>query len=74
MSKFKKYVLNVLIAVDQFANALAGGDPDETISSRLGKHHKNSVFGKFVNLLFFWQKNHIAESIEADEGGNAIDK
>jgi hypothetical protein len=70
----KRYLLNLLIALDQFANTVFLGDPDETISSRLGKYHPNSVLGKTVNTLFFWQKNHIAESIEADEGGNAIDK
>jgi hypothetical protein len=31
------YVIRVLIAVDQLGNALSGGFPDETISSRLGK-------------------------------------
>lgn len=74
MSKFKRYCLNLLIAFDQLTNALAGGDPDETISSRLGKYHSNSVLGKTVNALFFWQKNHIQESIEEDEGSNAINK
>ena len=34
---FWKYVRGVLIGLDQFANAIAGGDVDETISSRLGK-------------------------------------
>jgi hypothetical protein len=29
--------LGVLIALDQLGNALAGGDPDETISSRIGR-------------------------------------
>lgn len=74
MSRFKRYGLNMLIALDQLVNALAGGDPDETISSRLGKYHANSVMGKLVNAVFFWQKNHIKESIEPDEGTNAIDK
>lgn len=31
-----KYVLNFLISVDQFANTLLGGNPDMTISTRLG--------------------------------------
>lgn len=34
------YVLRVLIALDQFGNAIAGGDPDETISSRIGRRKK----------------------------------
>ncbi|WP_302621011.1 hypothetical protein [Cupriavidus taiwanensis] len=32
----KRYFWNVLIAIDQFGNALGAGDPDETISSRAG--------------------------------------
>ena len=31
------YWVRVLIGVDQFVNALCGRDPDETISSHLGK-------------------------------------
>ena len=33
-----KYLTNLFLAVDLFANALLFGDPEETISSRLGKH------------------------------------
>jgi hypothetical protein len=36
----KKYIWNILIAIDQFFNAVFGGDPDETISSRLAKKEK----------------------------------
>jgi hypothetical protein len=32
-----RYILTVLIAVDQLGNAILAGDPDETISSRIGK-------------------------------------
>lgn len=34
----KKYIWNVLIALDQLGNALTGGFADETMSSRMGKH------------------------------------
>ena len=33
-----RYFFNLLIAIDQLLNALMGGDPDETISSRMGKY------------------------------------
>lgn len=33
----RRYFLNLLIAIDQLFNAITFGDPDETISSRLGK-------------------------------------
>ena len=32
-----RFVMNVLISVDQLGNTLLLGDPDETISSRLGR-------------------------------------
>lgn len=35
--RMKDYLLGVLIGIDQLGNALAYGDPDETISSRIGR-------------------------------------
>lgn len=40
MSKIKKWCVNLLIWIDQGGNTLIGGDPDETISSRLGRLKK----------------------------------
>jgi len=37
MTKLKNYILNIAIAFDIFCNAVLGGDPRETISSRMGK-------------------------------------
>lgn len=34
----RRYALRILIAVDQLANTLLGGDPDETISDSLYRH------------------------------------
>jgi hypothetical protein len=36
------YLFNLLVAVDQLFNVLAGGNPDVTISGRIGWHCKNS--------------------------------
>ena len=33
----RKYLVNLAIALDEFGNAFAGGDPRETISSRAAK-------------------------------------
>jgi len=68
----RKYCKNLLIALDQGANALLGGDPDETVSSRFGKRSKSNLFRQAIDKLFFWQPNHTAKSIEADEGKNAV--
>lgn len=77
---FKHYAKNILIGLDQFGNTLTGGDPDETISSRLGKCHRGD-YGRtlyiitylpwlFTNCLFYvfdgW--GHCSQSIEDDEG------
>jgi hypothetical protein len=45
----KRYIRNVLVAIDQLANALTFGDEDETISSKLGKRMlKGDKFATFV--------------------------
>ncbi len=73
-----KWILNILISVDQLVNTVFGGDPDETISSRLGKSYPNSVLAKLVDILFFWQcrdkaiKRHVINAIELDEGNDRI--
>lgn len=70
----KRYFWNILIAIDQLGNAVAAGDPDETISSRAGKAMREGrvwgcVLCKFLN---WFERDHCAKSIEADEGGRAI--
>ena len=72
------WVYNVLIAVDQLGNAVTGGNPDETISSRLGKV-KRAQGGKLdrwtwygvarpLDAMLEWiDPNHSLEAIEDDE-------
>lgn len=73
----KKYFWNLLISFDQLVNTIFGGDPDETISSRMGKWARNKdnrhglrklvwVVANFVVERF--EKDHFAKSIEEDEG------
>ncbi|KQL50880.1 hypothetical protein AN964_25050 [Heyndrickxia shackletonii] len=67
----KRYFWNILVSVDQFFNTVFGGDPDETISSRMGKHLAKhdcpfcNLMCKFLNLF---DKDHCVKSIEKDEG------
>lgn len=79
----KKYFVNIAIALDQTLNAVLGGDPDETISSRLGKcKQKGNKFCIKVCAILtkIWkkfgskQKGHCIEAIEADEGKDEIVK
>lgn len=68
----KKYLFNNLIAIDQAFNALFGGDPDETLSSRFGKRSKSNLVRIFIDKLFFWQPNHTAKAVEPDEGADSV--
>lgn len=69
----KRYIWNLLIALDQFGNALFAGDPDETISSRAGKAmREGKVWGCVLcSALNWFERDHCAKSIEADEGADA---
>lgn len=70
--KICKYFWNVLIAFDQLFNAMLGGDPDETISSRSGKRQNEQLWAKYLCwVLNKIDTNHCKKSIEKDEGGNS---
>lgn len=68
----KRYAWNILVAIDQLANALFGGDPDETLSSRCGKRVSKC---RLCRWLCQWLERidpgHCQQSIEKDEGSNA---
>jgi len=71
-----RYVVNILIAFDQFCNALLAGDPDETISSRIGKmitSGEGNYFTILVNdFLDGLDPNHSIDAIEPDEGDDQL--
>jgi len=65
----RRYIFQVLVAIDQLLNTLTGGYPDETISSRLGKNkHKSRVAAFICAVLDRIDPGHCEESIEEDEG------
>lgn len=77
----KKYLVNILISIDQFFNTILGGDPDETISSRLGKCKEKGnrfciltckLLTKAFSRFGIETKEHCIEAIEVDEGSDAI--
>ena len=77
----KKYLINILIGIDQLGNTLAGGDPDETISSRLGKmklRYGGSIpWRRPLSKSIDWALNkidpsHSIDAIEEDEGKDAV--
>lgn len=72
----KRYLYNLLIVLSQFCNTILGGDPDETMSSRIGKGARrgNKFYIFFSRFLDIFEKNHCKEAIEEDEGKDAIFK
>lgn len=66
----KRYLFNILVALDQLGNALLNGDPDETISSRLAKLNRkgNKVGVIGCKVLDVFDKGHCERVIELDEG------
>ena len=84
LAAFRLYVKNVLVAIDQLFSTVLGGDPDETVSSRIGKAVRGD-YGRFqsvvlrpvmwlIDLIFlpFDGPNHCARRIEEDEGKHAV--
>lgn len=67
----KKYLWNILISLDQFGNALLGGDPDETISSRCAKYQHVWAWRQLGRFLEWIDPGHLAWSLEPDEGKDA---
>lgn len=74
----KRYVWNLLIALDQLINTVFGGDPDETVSSRFGKWARGGKLHSNPNKLLLYavanwivekfETDHFKRSIEEDEG------
>jgi len=51
------YLSNIIMWIDCGSNVIfLFGFWNETISSHLGRAFPNSLFAKFVDKLFFWQK------------------
>lgn len=64
LKEFKKKQWNHLVALDRYANSLLGGNPNETISSRLGRERKKCKFCRFVcRFLHFFDQDHCDKSI-----------
>ena len=81
MKKIGRYFVNILLSIDQLGNSVLLGDPDETISSRLGRI-KEKWGGEIpwrrpVSRFTAWwlnkiDKNHVENAIERDEGKDGL--
>jgi hypothetical protein len=81
MKTLGRYVVNVLISFDQLGNSILGGDPDETISSRIGR-----IKAKWGGEIPRWRvmtrftawwldkidPGHCEDAVEHDEGDGGI--
>jgi len=75
MNKVKQYFMNWMILLDLAGNTLFGGDPQETISSRLGKavyKHDNKWAYYACRLLSWFDKQHCLGAIDKHAGDKAI--
>ena len=58
----RKYLHQLLIAIDQLLNTLLAGYADETLSSRAYRSQHDKLRWKIVRIildgLFFWEKEH----------------
>ncbi len=62
----------IAIAVDQLFNALCGGWPDETLSSRAYRWHVAGIRSwplQVIDFLCFWEKDHCKSSYESERQG-----
>lgn len=69
------YIRRLLIAVDQLLNAVLGGWPDETLSSRAWRWEQDGVRSwprKFIDALFFLSPDHCQESYESERKGRQL--
>lgn len=76
-----EYAINALIGLDQFANAVAGGDPRETISSRSAKaRDEGREWGCLMCAFLGWAAtkiegkptDHCTQSLEPQVGSDAV--
>lgn len=62
-------LLNVLIALDQLANTLVGGWPDESISARCWRLRTSKPYcylRPLIDGLFFWQDGHCEAAYQSE--------
>ena len=76
----RAYAFNLLVAGDTFLNTVIGGDPGETISSRMGKgklkgQPVHAFLSRLIDAVFkvlFNESDHCINAIQHDEGKGAI--
>jgi hypothetical protein len=72
-NRLKNYAYNLFLNASQTMNTITGGDPDESISSRIGKSIKRGGLASRIPMPGF-ARRHFEASVELDEGGNRAGK
>lgn len=81
MNRLGKYIMNILISLDQLGNSILLGDPDETISSRIGRIKQKwggqVPWRRPVTRVTDWvleriDPGHSLDAIEPDEGSDGL--
>ena len=75
----KAYLLNLAIGLDQLANTVLAGHPDETLSSRAWRAEQSGqrYWGwtrRAIDLLFFWQVGHCQAAYESELARSQLPK
>lgn len=77
MSRFKSYIANMLLALDQFVSAIVGGMPGETLSGRAGSAYvqgtlRGKIFCPVIDVIMHavgayptW-RGHCVHAIQGD--------
>ncbi len=66
---WRAYVVGVLIGLDQFANAIIGGSPDETISSRCARGQHCWYWRLLGGVLNAINPGHIEQALANEKAG-----
>lgn len=83
MKVWRKWALNILLSIDQLGNSILGGDPDETISSRLGRiktlHGGRIPWSRPFSKVADWvldkiDPNHSIDAIEKEGRDGIFDR
>jgi hypothetical protein len=65
-----KYQHKLFLALDQLLNAIIGGYPDESLSARAFRWHrdgKRSYPYSIINAMFFWMKDHCRSAYHCEQ-------
>jgi hypothetical protein len=59
-----RYLWNLLIALDVIGNAITGGNPRETISSRIGRYLRHRPAQHWIHRVWLpgWLRRHFLET------------